>query len=243
VISNIFRVRSQRFAGKFLICLSFLYADVNAQTMQEGLAAYQAGDYALARSVFEPLAQAQDAQAQAMLGLIYQNGFGVTRNDEQAFKWYRSAAERGNDTAQYNLGTLYETGQGVKRNINEAIKWYRLAADQGHAVAQYNLGLIYLNNQEIKKNPSLALVWLLKAASQGDRQAQYHVGLLYAQGKGVTANPTLAYIWLSTASDLGEDAAEIPLQSLTRLMTEQEIAKNKLLSQTCLASNFKICSP
>ncbi len=44
---------------------------------------------------------------------------------KEAFKWYRKAAEQGNDEAQSNLGLCYENGQGVKQDFSEAVKWYK----------------------------------------------------------------------------------------------------------------------
>ena len=56
---------------------------------------------------------------------------GVPKNDREAVKWYRLAAEQGVAAAQYNLGLMYDNGDGVPENDREAVKWYRLAAEQG----------------------------------------------------------------------------------------------------------------
>ena len=37
------------------------------------------------------------------LGVIYASGRGVRRNEAEAIKWYRRAAERGDETAIRNL--------------------------------------------------------------------------------------------------------------------------------------------
>jgi TPR repeat protein len=236
------RLRVRLFSSLLLV-LAVFGTKLQAQTMQEGLSAYQSGDYQLARAIFEPLALAQDGQAQALLGLMYQNGFGVTPDNNEAFKWFERAAVRGNDSAQYNLALMYETGQGAKRDITLAIKWYRSSANQGNAVAQYNLGLIYLIGKDVKSNPKEAFIWLKKAASQGDRQAQYHIGKMYAQGTGVSTDRLQAYLWLNVASVLGEEDAQSALQQLAATMMPQDIAQARALSQACLANNFKDCKP
>ena len=61
---------------------------------------------------------------------MYESGYGVERDYEEAVKWYRLAAEQGNSRGQCALGKMYELGKGVKRNKKEALKWYCLAAEQ-----------------------------------------------------------------------------------------------------------------
>ena len=77
--------------------------------------------------------------AQCNLGALYEEGTGVPRNDEEASRWYRLAAEQGNAGGQNNLGRLFEEGRGVVRNSHEARIWYQKAAAQGNAQAQANL--------------------------------------------------------------------------------------------------------
>ena len=86
-------------------------------------------------------AEQGEADAQHRLGLAYQNGDGVPRDDVEAVSWYRLAAVQGHRRAQNDLGNAYATGAGVPQDTTEAIRWFRLAAEQGYAVAQGNLGV------------------------------------------------------------------------------------------------------
>ena len=70
------------------------------------------------------------------MGLMYQEGRGVAKNDEEAVKWYRKAAEQGCAKAQYNLGVRYANGEGVPKNDVEAYKWWLLAAAKGDEKAK-----------------------------------------------------------------------------------------------------------
>jgi TPR repeat protein len=67
--------------------------------------------------------------AQYNLGLMYDNGEGVTRHYAEAAKWIRKAAELGLAEAQYDLGAVYFRGQGVPRD--SAYMWFSLAATHG----------------------------------------------------------------------------------------------------------------
>ena len=73
--------------------------------------------------------------AQVKLGLMFENGQGVAKDDAEAVRLYRLAAAQGNASAQYNLGLMFEDGEGVAKDDAEAVRLYRLAAAQGHAKA------------------------------------------------------------------------------------------------------------
>ncbi len=74
----------------------------------EGLAAYQRGDYATAIRELRPLAKQGNAQAQYALGIMYNKGEGVPQDYAAAVKWYRKAAEQGHATAQFMWGLVRE---------------------------------------------------------------------------------------------------------------------------------------
>ena len=42
--------------------------------------------------------------AQNNLAIHYENGSGVSKDEQQAITWYRKAADQGYAMAQYNLG-------------------------------------------------------------------------------------------------------------------------------------------
>ena len=57
------------------------------------------------------------------LGLMYANGQDVSKDETEAIKWYRLAADQGRSDAQYQLGHLsYQ-----QNKYAEAEKWFRLA--------------------------------------------------------------------------------------------------------------------
>ncbi len=136
-----------------------------AGPFDEGVAAYQRGDYATAMRLWRPLAEQGLADAQNILGVMYGKGQGVPQDDAEAVKWYRLAAEQGDAQAQFNLGFRYSKGRGVPQNDAEAVKWWRLAAEQSYAAAQYSLGLMYAKGQGGLRDDVLAHMWFDLAAS------------------------------------------------------------------------------
>ena len=98
-----------------------------AQSLRQGVSAFNRQDYVAASRTFIPLAERGNAPAQAYLAYLFETGRGVPQNYTEAAMWYRRAAEQGDSLAQYSLGLLYDRGQGVPRDIVEASKWLNLS--------------------------------------------------------------------------------------------------------------------
>jgi TPR repeat protein len=156
-------------------------------------------------------AEQGDAYAQYNLGISYDNGEGVAKDQVEAVKWYRKAADQGNANAQYNLGNRYYNGEGVAKDLVEAVKWFRKAADQGDAPAQYSLGVYYDDGEGVAKDQVEAVKWLRKAADQGHAPAQYNLGMSYANGEGVAKDQVEAVKWFRKAADQGNAPAQFNL--------------------------------
>jgi TPR repeat protein len=135
----------------------------------------------------------------------------VAKDEAEAVKWYRKAAEQGNAGAQFNLGFCYAYGQGVVKNEAEAVKWYRKAAEQGDAFAQFSLGIRYANGQGVAKDEAEAVKWYRKAAEQGNAGAQFSLGICYDYGQGVVKNEAEAVRWYRKAADQGYGPAQLNL--------------------------------
>lgn len=72
-------------------------------------------------------AEAGSAEAQTMLGAMYDFGEVVRQDDQEAVKWYRRAADQGYSYAQHYLGTMYADGRGVRKDTVAAYMWHELA--------------------------------------------------------------------------------------------------------------------
>ena len=110
--------------------------------------AYELKDYAKAREWYLKAAEQGSSRAQFRLGVLYDNGYGVTQDYAKAGEWYLKAAEQGDPDAQNNLGLLYSSGRGGTQDYAKAREWYLKAAGQGDLDAQYNLGLLYNKGSE-----------------------------------------------------------------------------------------------
>ena len=114
----------------------------------------------------------KDKMIQFYLGRCYANGQGVAKDESEAVKWYREAAEQGFARAQHNLGVFYAIGHGVTQDYSEAVKWIRKAAEQGDPEAQRNLGVFYAKGYGVTQDYLEAAKWYRKAAEQGYEEAK-----------------------------------------------------------------------
>ena len=99
-----------------------------ADALRLAKAAYARGDYVRAVNALTPPALRGNADAQALLGFMYENGFGAPQAYDAAADLYIRAAIKGNPFAQCMLGLMYDKGHGVPRNFVLAYKWLDLAA-------------------------------------------------------------------------------------------------------------------
>jgi TPR repeat protein len=62
---------------------------------EDGMTAYNRGDYVPAMRVFRTLAEQGNAKAQNVLGVMFRKGEGVPKNPARAHMWFSFAAKRG----------------------------------------------------------------------------------------------------------------------------------------------------
>ncbi|MEF2145808.1 MAG: hypothetical protein V3573_10205 [Desulfovibrionaceae bacterium] len=79
---------------------------VLADGFEQGMQAYQKGDFVTARQIFGPLSEQGDARAQFALGVMYEHGKGVEPDQGLALKWYSKAASQGHEKAALRRDVL-----------------------------------------------------------------------------------------------------------------------------------------
>ena len=112
---------------------------VVSSTFDNAVMAMKGRHYETARPKLEWLATVGHARAQHLLGEMYAYGWGVTRDREEAVKWFRRAAyraERLKDPAAYAayyVGQNFSQGFGVQQDSTEAAWWVKFAKDGGYS--------------------------------------------------------------------------------------------------------------
>ena len=146
----------------FLLSVLLVATPSFANDFEEGLDAIHGTDYDKALEKLRPLASEGHAAAQYNLGVMYEWGNGVPKDDVKAVKWYRLSAEQSHRDGQNNLGAMYSKGEGVEQNFVEALKWFVISADNGSEGGRKNIDIVEkrMTSVQITQAKKLARDWI-----------------------------------------------------------------------------------
>lgn len=154
--------------------IALLAAPLSAQSVGAGIEAWQKADYATAVSIWRPLAEQGDADAQFNLGQAYRLGRGVPIDLGAAQIWFERAATKGHTDAQTTLGLLlFQNG-----NHTGALRWLKAASDKGEPRAMLVYGTALFNGDSVAQDPVQGYAYISRAAAQGLLAAKDTLGQL-----------------------------------------------------------------
>jgi cell division septation protein DedD len=157
-----------RFSGAIAATmLAFLAVPASAQTVKDGVDAWQRGDYDAAVRAWRPLAASGDGDAAFDLAQAYKLGRGVSPDLQQAKTYYGQAARAGHVQGAANYGLLLFQ-DGDRKN---ALPWIIKASDAGDPRAQYVYGTALFNGDLAPKDWPRAYALMTRAAAAGLPQA------------------------------------------------------------------------
>ncbi len=156
------------------------------------------------------LAAQGDSQAQLSAGEGYRMGYPVTKNDEEALRYFTLAWQEGHlPAAAFELSEMYQKGEGTEKDENKALELLGAAAQAKNPSAQYALG-----ERAYKAEPANyqdAFAWFSNAAEGGLAQAQYMTGFMLMQGQGTERSVPLAIEFFKKAANQNDTAAQYVL--------------------------------
>ncbi len=112
----------------------------HSRDLHSALYDYNNQNYAAAFPVFKKYAQADDKNAQYVLSQMYNEGYGIEKDNERAEFWLKSAADNGNIVAQFDYGMFLM--QNVDTNNSKMVlgfKYLEMSAENNNkdAMIQY----------------------------------------------------------------------------------------------------------
>ncbi len=129
--------------------------------LDQGIEAYDGGDYVTALREIRTAAFKGNSLAQTILAGLYMTGDGVHQNYFHARNWYIKAALNGDENAQLNLGFIYRDGLGVKYDVITAHQWFAIASTQNPHLQNYLTELEkQMSHPDIMRARNRASLWL-----------------------------------------------------------------------------------
>ncbi|CAM6000380.1 unnamed protein product [Sphagnum balticum] len=153
---------------------------VDVAELEAAKAAAGKGEYTECYNGVCHVAERGHAQAETLLGQIYEKGIGVEKNLVKAAQLYEKGAQKNVREAQYHLGLMCLHGEGVAKNPKRAVVLLKRAANQDLGEAQYHLGRMYMRGEGTPVNFAVARQWLHRAAANGVREATVAIDSLPA---------------------------------------------------------------
>lgn len=196
------------------LALKYCRAAKSRRALYELGRAYAAnGQTAEAVGAYRKAADAGSTAAMVALGLLYESGSGLPKDDAQARVLFQRAASAGNALGIAQLAALDKTsGQPIDPAQQRALLTNAAAANS--ADAQYQLGLMYANGIGGPKDDVMARSWFEKAAAQGNVDALDWMGSFAANGRGGPRDIDAAKAYYEKAAALGNDDAKQQLKML-----------------------------
>jgi TPR repeat protein len=122
-----------------------------------------AAGYDAALAWYRKAADAGSADALVDLGMLHEQGWGVSADQDAALALYRAAAARGSAEGMAAAGQLLQ-----RRGEHEAAReWYLRGAANGSAEAMNNLGVLYHEGLGVRRDRGEAIRWFRRAAETG----------------------------------------------------------------------------
>ncbi len=156
-------------------------------------------------------------QAMQMVGLMYRDGKGTTKNITKATIWFLKAAKEGNTNAWFHLGMLYKNTSKSEQDFFKSFQYFAIGTLAGNALCEYNQAYMLFKGLGCKQDYKQAVSLFAKEAkaTRGDnRKSMYFLGIALRNGYGVAKNIDSAKYWLKQASQRGDFSAKQELRTI-----------------------------
>ena len=149
------------------------------------------------------LSLAGNVESQYNLGMMYELGIGVPKDEKKSFEWILKSAEGGYADAQHKVSEDYEKGYGTLKDPEKAHYWALQAVRQNHIASIMTMGRLHEEGVGTPIDLERALYMYHYASSLGSGQAKLRLGKAYHHGNKVPADKEMAEEFLRAAAEDG----------------------------------------
>jgi TPR repeat protein len=169
----------------------------------------------------------ETADAYQRISEMYEKGDELPKDDAQALRWLKKAADRG-PGAKVVLAMRYLNGPEAVQHYSEAFELCKAAEAESEAYrfvyppAVNCIAGIYRRGLGVNTNPSEAIKWYQKAAPH-NAQAAHELAGMYATGEGTKLDRPEAFMMFFQAASFGmKDARQEALAVWQNMDTSEQ---------------------
>ena len=143
-----------------------------------------------------------DVEAAKTLAYMYYNGTnGVEPSMEDAAKWYKKAASKGDAISMGWAGWFYLGNRGHEKDEKKAFAWLKKACEAGDSSSMIFLAKCFRNGTGVKINLKKSIEWLEKGVEGNSSSCMYELALMYMDGRdGVEKNERKAAYYMEMSA-------------------------------------------
>ena len=196
-----------------MICDAFLFA-VSGKRVNKEVFSEQKESDAAPVVVHQKGDSKPSAEEEFQKGEAYYNGTPTVSKDyQEAFQCYYTAAMLGHAMAQCQLGLMYRDGLGIEKDEAMAFQWFLKAAAAGQNCprGKFYVGRCYQFGNGVKIDYAEAVKWYTVSAKEGDAYAQLNLGVCNEFGYGVKISYETAVYWYELSANQGDSLAQYNL--------------------------------
>lgn len=204
-----FLLTSSSFAYKLLNSNSDVYESIFDKTLNYCYEQFEDNNYVSAFSLCSTFSNSNNSKVHEILGYLYLNGLGTSKDLDKAINYYKLAVIEGSGEAAYVLGRLYFEGKIVEKN-NDLAEFYLEYSAKKNSINGKKLLVInhfsknnFDNSLQAKKDFSQLEYYIANDSNKiSDVESQYYFALFLFHGYGCNQNYEEAYkIFVKLAKD------------------------------------------
>lgn len=163
-------------------------------------------------------AEQGDVDAMVMAGDCYNRGLHTEKDDQEAHRYYKMAADKGHVQANLMVAIDLLNGIGTSKDKKAGTKYLQIAADGGAAFGQYLLASMYkIGEIGLFGREQKAMKYFEMAAKQGDAKSQVELADMIMLAKKSKYTLDDMVFWLVCAYLHGNQAEEESNAALQRI--------------------------
>jgi hypothetical protein len=177
------------------------------------LNAFNEKEFETAYQLFFELAGKGVAEAQINLGMMFENGQGVSQDFKEAVRWYRLAADQGLTKAQEKLKFLLNN----KPQVNPQSSFMDSENNPANVTSDYSRNDLNVSdsfhtalNAFNEKEFDIAYQLFFELADKGVAEAQINLGMMFENGQGVSQDIKEAVRWYHLLACIGSLSTPFP---------------------------------